>query len=188
RVPDVEGRTPLRARRPPVRRLPGPEPDGQRRHGVPTGPLRERALPPGHRREQPVHALRRVRGPRGPRARRGGGRLPRAALPLLADVLPARRRLRGGAVTGTGHPAIEVQAIGKRFRRYLEKPTSLKQRLTSWRVRSVEFWALKDVEFDVPEGSTTGLIGPNGSGKSTLLRIVAGILRPTEGTVVTRGR
>jgi ABC-2 type transport system ATP-binding protein len=84
--------------------------------------------------------------------------------------------------------AIEVQAIGKRFRRYREKPTSLKQRVGRLRTRAEEFWALKDVSFDVPEGSTTGLIGPNGSGKSTLLRIIAGILRPTEGQVVTRGR
>src|SRR5947207_352905 len=84
--------------------------------------------------------------------------------------------------------AIEVDGIGKRFRRFKERPTSIKARVTKFRVRAEEFWALKDVGFDVPEGSTTGLIGPNGSGKSTLLRIVAGILRPTEGQVVTRGR
>jgi ABC-2 type transport system ATP-binding protein len=86
------------------------------------------------------------------------------------------------------HPAIEVQGIGKRFRRYKERPTSIKARMTKFRVRAEEFWALKDVEFEVGEGSTTGLIGPNGSGKSTLLRIIAGILRPSEGQVVTRGR
>ena len=85
-------------------------------------------------------------------------------------------------------PTVEVQGIGKKFRRYLERPTSLKQRLTRFRVRSEEFWALKDVSFDVPEGKTSGLIGPNGSGKTTLLKIMAGILRPTEGQVVTRGR
>ncbi len=85
-------------------------------------------------------------------------------------------------------PAIEVQGIGKKFRRYREKPTSVKQRVGRLRTRAEEFWALKDVSFDVPHGSTTGLIGPNGSGKSTLLRIIAGILRPTEGRVVTRGR
>ena len=85
-------------------------------------------------------------------------------------------------------PAIEVQGVGKQFRRYKERPTSIKARVTKFRVRSEEFWALKDVGFDVFEGSTTGLIGPNGSGKSTLLRIIAGILRPTEGRVVTRGR
>jgi len=88
----------------------------------------------------------------------------------------------------TDHPAIEVRAVGKQFKRYKERPTSLKARVTKFRVRAEEFWALKDVGFDVAEGSTTGLIGPNGSGKSTLLRIIAGILRPTEGSVVTRGR
>jgi len=85
-------------------------------------------------------------------------------------------------------PTVEVQGIGKKFRRYRERPTSIKQRLTKFRVRSEEFWALKDVSFDIHEGSTTGLIGPNGSGKTTLLKIMAGILRPTEGRVVTRGR
>jgi len=88
----------------------------------------------------------------------------------------------------SSHPAIEVQGVGKRFKRYKERPTSLKARVTKFRVRAEEFWALKDVGFDVSEGSTTGLIGPNGSGKSTLLRIIAGILRPTEGSVATRGR
>jgi len=85
-------------------------------------------------------------------------------------------------------PAIEIQGVGKHFKRYKERPTSIKARVTKFRVRAEEFWALKDVGFDVPEGSTTGLIGPNGSGKSTLLRIIAGILRPSEGRVVTRGR
>ena len=85
-------------------------------------------------------------------------------------------------------PAIEIQGIAKKFRRYKERPTSLKQRVTKFRVRSEEFWALKDVGIEIPEGSTFGLIGPNGSGKSTLLKIVAGILRPTEGLVTTRGR
>ncbi|HXJ63471.1 MAG TPA: ABC transporter ATP-binding protein [Actinomycetota bacterium] len=88
----------------------------------------------------------------------------------------------------SGVPAIEVEGIGKQFKRYKERPTSIKARVTKFRVRAEEFWALKDVGFEVPHGSTTGLIGPNGSGKSTLLRIIAGILRPTEGRVVTRGR
>jgi ABC-2 type transport system ATP-binding protein len=83
---------------------------------------------------------------------------------------------------------MEVSRIGKKFRRYRERPTSIKQRITKFRVRSEEFWALKDVDFVVPEGTTYGLIGPNGSGKSTLLKIIAGILRPTEGLVTTRGR
>ena len=84
--------------------------------------------------------------------------------------------------------AITVDGVGKRFRRYKQRPTSLKQRLTHFRVTSEEFWALRDVSITVPEGSTLGLIGPNGSGKTTLLKVIAGILRPTEGTVTTRGR
>ncbi len=51
-----------------------------------------------------------------------------------------------------------------------------------------DFWALRDISFQVEKGETLALVGPNGSGKSTLLQIVAGILQPTQGRVVTRGR
>jgi ABC-2 type transport system ATP-binding protein len=84
--------------------------------------------------------------------------------------------------------AIGVEGISKKFKRYKERPTSIKQRFLRFRVRAEDFWALKDVNFDVHDGTTFGLIGPNGSGKTTLLKIIAGILRPTEGRVVTRGR
>jgi ABC-2 type transport system ATP-binding protein len=83
---------------------------------------------------------------------------------------------------------IEIAGIGKKFKRYRERPTSFKQRVTKFRVRAEEFWALRNVDIEVAEGSTFGLIGPNGSGKTTLLKIVGGILRPSEGKVVTRGR
>ena len=85
-------------------------------------------------------------------------------------------------------PAIEVRDVSKRFRIYREKPTSLKQRLLTSRSRAEDFWALRDVALDVGEGSTFGLIGHNGSGKTTLLKCVAGILRPTSGAILQRGR
>ena len=85
-------------------------------------------------------------------------------------------------------PAIEVADVSKRFRVYRDKPTSLKQRVLSSRSRAEDFWALRDVALDVGEGSTFGLIGHNGSGKTTLLKCVAGILRPTSGTIRQRGR
>jgi ABC-2 type transport system ATP-binding protein len=85
-------------------------------------------------------------------------------------------------------PAIEDRDVSKRFRIYREKPTSLKQRLLTSRSRAEDFWALRDVALDVGEGSTFGLIGHNGSGKTTLLKCVAGILRPTSGAILQRGR
>jgi ABC-2 type transport system ATP-binding protein len=84
--------------------------------------------------------------------------------------------------------AIEVVDVSKRFRVYREKPTSLKQRLLSGRTRAEDFWALRNISFDVPQGGTLGLIGHNGSGKSTLLKVIAGILRPTDGLIRERGR
>jgi len=84
--------------------------------------------------------------------------------------------------------AIAVEGVGKRFRIYKDRPTTLKERAVRFRMNARDFWALRDVSLEVPEGTTLGLIGPNGSGKTTLLKIVAGILRPTEGRVVTRGR
>src|SRR5947208_6871804 len=84
--------------------------------------------------------------------------------------------------------AITVDGISKRFRLYRERPTSLKERIVRFRMHAEELWALRDVSFDVPQGQTLGLIGPNGSGKTTLLKVIAGILRPTEGIVTTRGR
>src|ERR687887_290391 len=84
--------------------------------------------------------------------------------------------------------AIAVQDVKKRFRRYRERPTSIKERIVRIRVHAEELWALKGVSVEVQEGETLGLLGPNGSGKTTLLKIIAGILRPTEGLVTTRGR
>src|SRR5690242_17624290 len=51
-----------------------------------------------------------------------------------------------------------------------------------------DFWALRDIGFTVEKGETLGLVGPNGCGKSTLLQIISGILQPTTGRVVARGR
>ena len=74
------------------------------------------------------------------------------------------------------------------FRLYRERPTTLKQRLLVSRSRSEEFWALRDVSFDIADGSVPRLVGHNGSGKTTLLKCIAGILRPTAGTITYRGR
>ncbi|MHB1710960.1 MAG: ABC transporter ATP-binding protein [Acidimicrobiales bacterium] len=84
--------------------------------------------------------------------------------------------------------AIEVESLSKQFRLYNEKLTSLKERvLHGGRMPFVPFWALTDVNVDIREGETFGILGRNGSGKSTLLKCVAGILKPTSGEVRVRG-
>ncbi len=86
-------------------------------------------------------------------------------------------------------PVITVDDVSKRFRLYHERNQSLKASvLRGGRARFEEFWALSDVSFEVPEGSTFGLIGENGSGKSTLLKCIARILRPDKGSITSRGK
>jgi ABC-2 type transport system ATP-binding protein len=84
--------------------------------------------------------------------------------------------------------AVDVVDVSKRFRLYTEKYQSLKERfLHAGRNPYQDFWALRDVNFEIPEGQTVGILGRNGSGKSTLLKCVSGILQPTNGKVVVRG-
>lgn len=85
--------------------------------------------------------------------------------------------------------AVNVEHVSKKFRLYHERNQSLKSTIMRGR-RSVheDFWALKDVSFDVPEGSTFGLIGSNGSGKSTLLKCLAKIYYPESGSITAYGK
>jgi ABC-type polysaccharide/polyol phosphate transport system ATPase subunit len=85
--------------------------------------------------------------------------------------------------------AVSVQGVSKSFRIYSEHNQSLKATVMRRKWASYEeFWALRDVSFDVPVGTTFGLMGDNGSGKSTLLKCIAKILQPNEGRIVSQGR
>ena len=85
--------------------------------------------------------------------------------------------------------ALAVNDLWKSYRLYHERNQYLKAAILKMRrSRYEEFWALKDINFEVPTGSTFGVIGSNGSGKSTLLKVMAGILMPEKGSVTIDGR
>jgi len=85
--------------------------------------------------------------------------------------------------------AVELSGVGKRFLRQADRRNTLKERLVRGRARNTQdFWAVKDINVQIPQGSVYGLIGHNGSGKSTLLKLITGIYRPSEGQITTDGR
>lgn len=85
--------------------------------------------------------------------------------------------------------AIRVQGIGKCFQIYEQPHHRLLQMLVRNRRQYYrEFWALRDVSFDIRKGETVGIVGRNGSGKSTLLQIICGTLNPSSGSVQANGR
>ena len=81
-----------------------------------------------------------------------------------------------------------VQNVSKLYRLYRRPADRLRELLPGVAPAHRDFWALRDISFEVERGETLGLVGPNGCGKSTLLQLVSGILQPTMGRVVTRGR
>ncbi len=90
---------------------------------------------------------------------------------------------------GTAGTAIVVDGVSKKFRLFHERNQTLKSAIMRGRrIVADDFWAVRDVSFEVPQGQTFGLIGRNGSGKSTLLKTLARIYQPDEGRVVMSGR
>ncbi len=96
---------------------------------------------------------------------------------------------------------IHLKDVGVRCRRIAQRERNFNRLLkrTARRLRNVfgkqpaesdpsEFWAIRNVSFDIGQGESVGIVGTNGAGKSTLLRVIGGIYRPTAGSVIVNGK
>jgi len=86
--------------------------------------------------------------------------------------------------------AVDVRNVSKRFRLAHGQYNTVKERIIHGgkRKSTEDFWALSDVSVTIKEGETVGILGRNGSGKSTLLKCICGVLQPSKGEVVVRGK
>jgi ABC-2 type transport system ATP-binding protein len=89
-------------------------------------------------------------------------------------------------------PVLDITDLSVRLLLHRERTRSLREHviriLKRRRVKKEEFWPLQEISFAVKPGESFGVIGPNGAGKSTLLKVIAGIIPPSVGRVVVRGR
>lgn len=86
--------------------------------------------------------------------------------------------------------AVKVENVSVMFNLHKEKIDNIKEYIIKFikrKLRYTEFWALNDISFEVNEGERIGILGFNGAGKSTLLKVIAGVLKPTKGTVEVNG-
>ncbi|MGG4034631.1 ABC transporter ATP-binding protein [Paenibacillus cisolokensis] len=89
-----------------------------------------------------------------------------------------------------GDIAVSIRNVSMCFNLQIEKIDSLKEyfvKIIKGQVSYKEFWALNNISFDIYKGEVFGLVGLNGAGKSTLLKVIAGVLKPTEGKVSVNG-
>jgi len=87
-------------------------------------------------------------------------------------------------------PAISIKDVSMMFNLNRDKVWGLKEYVVKAITRKLhydEFWALKNISFDVAKGEVIGIMGLNGSGKSTLLKLIAGVFKPSKGTITVNG-
>ena len=85
---------------------------------------------------------------------------------------------------------IRAKNISMRYLMTYDRIKSIKEylvQLVKGKIKYEEFWALRNVSFEIKKGEVVGIIGHNGAGKSTLLKVISGILKPTDGELEVHG-
>ncbi|MGW8142786.1 MAG: ABC transporter ATP-binding protein [Anaerolineales bacterium] len=98
--------------------------------------------------------------------------------------------IENSMITQLTEEVIHLEKVGVRYRIVSERVATFKEymiRRFQGQIKLGDFWALRDVDFNIRKGEMLGLIGPNGAGKSTLLKLIARVMRPTKGRVLVKG-